>query len=1182
MSTNILSNITYAGENLTSQGMNLSENNQITSSSNLTDSPKAEIDNLWDDGGFTPPVKETKTIELGTIKLDVAANGKTNFILSKENDIREKIKTFAEEKTGKKMKTPYSLSYLEYDKEKNMPYYELIEKEDNKEDTFSYYDSLGKDIYKLYIQPNYYYSDERAENPEKHNINTLIENVKRNNPEITNIEVLSTQSLPFGKTSEDNTENDYHYSSQGKRYVLANVTKNGITTETKIIFKGERIGEYQNIIKINEDDFKTRKLSEETKNKINEILEQYNNNIYYDQYVYSLASDNLQTNQNSFNHYILLNAYNKDTNKTELFKHVVQKPNFSENIDVNNLHINDKIFYFNNNDLNDLSSNYNKIYFERQSKDNQNTYKLFFENKNDSGISTILEKLNKNKSENEKISVYDIIKIKKDSNTYLILKLSNNELYTIKFSKFNFPNIKIDVSGNQLTNENRHQINKVLKHLYNYNDIDYFKDLDVINENGKISLKFKGKFYNKDIESTIRLNKLDNENFEIIDPKDIPENNDENLAKLVEIGNINEKDSSNTYNVATFDVNQNFDGYATRTDRIPYYEIDSRYHINLKENINEIIDEYAKEYIANKLGKRIFVVSENSNQAVHYDKELKKFYKEYKTDYESLDKYRIYINPVGKDYYFIDVSKNTLNLKDEKDIEKLKIFMKNEYGFSDINIKNENILEDNNQQKYVEATVKKENGNIEDIKIYFQKRNYVYVDDLKLKNTNVSMKELNDKKLTEETFQKINNELKELVKDNPLYSNQNVYLDDYNIYENKEKNVFGEIIEKPIYQIKVHYENNQKGYFINIKLTSNEKIDDFSKSYFSSDEELESFLKQKDDDIYKERLDTYDCLKENKNSAYFSKNGKFTILDYINSKINKSLYTDNLRTLDINNKTYIVADLKDKITNNIVDTYVIEPQTIYLIDKVFLDNINKDNLKLTEQNKNELEKIILHHFGNGIDKIDINNDIIKDENNFLFIEIKVTFKNGYSFTDYTQLFTDSKYQFDIFRKPNSNPSPGCPPTGSFALELPEYGENCSQRLKIIIPNIDDIPNEENCIQNKPNEPVTPSNIHSDPKPNGGGITPKQNKPNISNTPNKHSESTPVTIINKTESKNDIDESQLATTLPKQDIPQSEITRNIKTGDIIFVINMIIIFTIFILATYMNFEKDKIFKINKKD
>ena len=307
---------------------------------------------------------------MGTIKLDVAANGKTNFILSKESDIREKIKTFAEEKTGKKMRTPYSLSYLEYDKEKNMPYYELIEKEDNKGDTFSYYDSIGKDIYKLYVQPNYYYSDERSWNLDNYNINTLIENIKRNNPEITNIQILSTQSLPFGKISEDDTDNDYHYSSQGKRYVLANVTKNGITTETKIIFKGERIDKYQDIIKINENNFKTRKLSEETKNKINEILEQYNNNIYYDQYVYSLASDDLQTEQNSFNHYILLNEYNKDSNKTKSVKYIVKKPNFSENIDINNLHINDQVFYFNNNDLKDLSSNYNKIYFERQNKNN--------------------------------------------------------------------------------------------------------------------------------------------------------------------------------------------------------------------------------------------------------------------------------------------------------------------------------------------------------------------------------------------------------------------------------------------------------------------------------------------------------------------------------------------------------------------------------------------------------------------------------------------------------------------------------------------------------------------------------------------------------------------------------------------------------------------------------------------
>lgn len=67
ISTNILSSITYASENSTTQVTNVNKNNQITSSSNLvkpspTDSllnendfTPTEIDNLWDDGDFTPP-----------------------------------------------------------------------------------------------------------------------------------------------------------------------------------------------------------------------------------------------------------------------------------------------------------------------------------------------------------------------------------------------------------------------------------------------------------------------------------------------------------------------------------------------------------------------------------------------------------------------------------------------------------------------------------------------------------------------------------------------------------------------------------------------------------------------------------------------------------------------------------------------------------------------------------------------------------------------------------------------------------------------------------------------------------------------------------------------------------------------------------------------------------------------
>lgn len=80
LSTNILSNITYAGENLTLQETNLNENHQISSSSNLTDSPKAEIDNLWDDGDFTPPPsKRNKNNRIGNNKLKCSSKWKYQY-----------------------------------------------------------------------------------------------------------------------------------------------------------------------------------------------------------------------------------------------------------------------------------------------------------------------------------------------------------------------------------------------------------------------------------------------------------------------------------------------------------------------------------------------------------------------------------------------------------------------------------------------------------------------------------------------------------------------------------------------------------------------------------------------------------------------------------------------------------------------------------------------------------------------------------------------------------------------------------------------------------------------------------------------------------------------------------------------------------------------------------------------
>lgn len=90
ISANILSSITYAGENSTTQITNLNENNQVTSSSNLekpnitntlsneNDSTPAEIDNLFDDGDF-PPSKRNKNNRIRDNQIGCGSKWKHQF-----------------------------------------------------------------------------------------------------------------------------------------------------------------------------------------------------------------------------------------------------------------------------------------------------------------------------------------------------------------------------------------------------------------------------------------------------------------------------------------------------------------------------------------------------------------------------------------------------------------------------------------------------------------------------------------------------------------------------------------------------------------------------------------------------------------------------------------------------------------------------------------------------------------------------------------------------------------------------------------------------------------------------------------------------------------------------------------------------------------------------------------------
>ena len=82
-----------------------------------------------------------------------------------------------------------------------------------------------------------------------------------------------------------------------------------------------------------------------------------------------------------------------------------------------------------------------------------------------------------------------------------------------------------------------------------------------------------------------------------------------------------------------------------------------------------------------------------------------------------------------------------------------------------------------------------------------------------------------------------------------------------------------------------------------------------------------------------------------------------------------------------------------------------------------------------------------------------------------------------------------RYQFEI-ENPNDYPDDkGC-------IEVKQGKPSNPDEPEKQIPNKPVVPTP-----NKPSEPVTPSNITPDPKPNGGGITPKPNKPSTPNTPN---------------------------------------------------------------------------------
>ena len=556
--------------------------------------------------------------------------------------------------------------------------------------------------------------------------------------------------------------------------------------------------------------------------------------------------------------------------------------------------------------------------------------------------------------------------------------------------------------------------------------------------------------------------------------------------------------------------------------------------------------------------------------------------------------YLIYANPgMGKTTaikfikgktLLIDIDKSSIVLKGEKNIDIVLTFIKQEYNnVKDIKLNNKNILTENNKN-YLDVKITEDDGTERDAKIFLNpttmNSNIDHYKNINI-NVTVSTKELSNRKLKQKTIDKINATLNKKINNNILYKDEYFIANDYNIYENKYSPV--------------------QSYYINIydlKNKINKQINVSVENDLTADLLLENNDNTYELDINNFKVSEYkQCNKYNKNNIYLSKNGEIPILDYINSKLDNNSYADNLRLYKTSYYYKIMADVIDKNTH--------EKKTIFIIhcnrlnsknEKLFFINNINDDLKLTEKNKKDLEKLIKNTEDVNIKNVEFEEKfnketlIFKDKTvNHYKVKATIYFENNYSEIKTYNILNG-------YLKPGL-PSPTCPPSMPKYISPPTYGGKTYGKNKkevninTKIPSADDFPDITPCNPNKPDEdvphpPIPNEIVPKEPNEDAPHTPTPSNLPKISSpstktkTPPTVTERTPIVIIEKTPNVNgetrdkenaDINNSENTDGLPN--IERTPVKTNDYLFSIISVFGMIGIFIYF-----MNSIKKK-FKLN---
>lgn len=780
-----------------------------------------------------------------------------------------------------------TLRGIEYDEEKNIFYMDLEKSDRDYDSTYSKKNRTNDEkLYRVYFKLNYVYDGKRTDDVD---FNYIINDIRsKNEDEIADIKLVD----------------DEFYGESGYNYLNVEITdKNGNKYKSKIIIETDQNQDYDPSGNINydkpiltEEEIKNGQISKEHYNKIRDFIK--SKDIFKPKNKFYIRNSVLNLD-NGYRYYVSLTdgKYSKNF-------YLKTVKNEEQNVDLNNLVVDDEVHYLQdiNSIINDPISGYDTLRVKTIT-DNGNKYNLISAENNLLPLSSFVYK----KYPGEKIINVD--KKEENNDIYLIFNLTNNKQYVLKLNKIIIPNIKLDINNDWLSEQNKDDIKKTIKYFYK-NQIENFQNFELFKENGQTKVKVKFEYSNYQSNNfnkylTVNINSPNGETVELFDPSTIQDKQEHLYNINIKYNpNIDEINEEGFYDAGTVEIDKNLDA------RIYKEEVGSGASIGGDTD----------KQIINSLKEKLNIVGNIrptnwQDGYLKYDKDKQKFYQEYSilsTDDEDSNKnekiYRFYFIGTNKDYEFSDENDTKLDLTDEKNIDIVLTFIKQEYdNIKDIKLNNKNILTENNKN-YLDVKITEDDGTERDAKIFLNPTTMNLTPSVP-KNINinitVSSEELSKMKLSKETINQINDTLNKKINNNILYKNEYFIINDYNIYKDEYS------------PIESYYVN-----LYNIKNKVNEK------KHISIEDDLTAdFLIGDNDEYYNLNINDfkvseYKCNQYHKNNIYISRNGEIPILDYINSKLDNNSYADNLRLYKTSYYYKIMADVIDKNTHEKKNTFL--------------------------------------------------------------------------------------------------------------------------------------------------------------------------------------------------------------------------------------------------------------------